>query len=292
MNVDSLPFVSVIIPVFNDAVRLQSSLQSLENQTYLKSAYEVIVVDNNSDEDIEAALRPFSQAIITHEKRRGSYVARNQGISLAKGSVIAFTDADCLPAPNWIEKGVEALYSVPNCGLVAGKIEFFFKDPDRPTIFELCDSVMHLQQQSYLENARFGATANVFTFKSVFEKVGLFNNELKSGGDYDWGQRVYRAGYQQVYAEDACVAHPARSSFRELYQKITRTTKASTDLGAGKDHPYIFLRDLVRDLKPPIQIFRRIQTNNYLLRLQVFFGVLCIKHLMAFERIKIRAKPG
>jgi glycosyltransferase involved in cell wall biosynthesis len=292
MDSETFPFISVIIPVFNDSERLKTCLQLLENQTYSENSYEIIVVDNASNENISKIVQKFGQTTIIYESHQGSYAARNKGISVAKGSVIAFTDVDCLPTPNWIEKGVEALYSVPNCGLVAGKIEFFFKDPDRPTIFELCDSVMHLQQQSYLENARFGATANVFTFKSVFEKVGLFNNELKSGGDYDWGQRVYRAGYQQVYAEDACVAHPARSSFRELYQKITRTTKASTDLGAGKDHPYIFLRDLVRDLKPPIQIFRRIQTNNYLLRLQVFFGVLCIKHLMAFERIKIRAKPG
>lgn len=288
MNVNSLPFVSVIIPVFNDIARLQSCLQSLENQTYPKSAYEVIVVDNASDEDIEAASRPFSQAIITYEKRQGSYAARNKGISLAKGDVIAFTDVDCVPASDWLKKGVEALYSVSNCGLVAGKIEFFFKDSDQPNIFELCDSAMHLQQEFYLKNSNFGATANVFTFKVVFEKVGLFNQDLKSGGDYDWGQRVYRAGYQQLYAENACVAHPARSSFGELYKKITRTTKASTDLSFDGEHSFIFLRDLIRDLIPPVKTFYRIRTNSILRRVEVMITIVFIKYLMAFERIKAR----
>lgn len=292
MNVESLPFVSVIIPVFNDVARLQSCLQPLENQTYPKSAYEVIVVDNASDEDIEAAVNPFTQATAICENRRGSYAARNKGISFAKGDIIAFTDVDCIPASDWLEKGVEALYSVSNCGLVAGKIEFFFKDPNQPTIFELCDSTMHLQQEFYLKNSNFGATANVFTFKEVLETVGLFNQDLKSGGDYDWGQRVYQAGYQQLYAENACVAHPARSSFDELYKKIIRTTKASTDLNFGGEHPFIFLRDLIRDLIPPVKTFYRIRTNSILRRVEVIITIVFIKYLMAFERIRTRLNPS
>jgi len=288
MTVDSPPFVSVIVPVFNDAIRLQSCLRSLEDQTYPKSAYEVVVVDNNSDEAIEATVNPFSQAVTVHETQRGSYAARNKGLSLAKGDVIAFTDVDCIPSLDWIEEGVAALYSVSNCGLVAGKIEFFFENPHQPKILELCDSAMYLQQEFYLKNSNFGATANVFTFKAVFDKVGLFNEKLKSGGDYDWGQRVYRAGYQQLYAENVCIAHPARSSFHELHKKIVRTTKASTDLRFGGDHSFIFLRDLIRDLIPPVKTFYRIQTNNIFLRVEVIIAIVLIKHLIAFERIKAR----
>ncbi|MBO1348747.1 MAG: glycosyltransferase family 2 protein [Hormoscilla sp. GUM202] len=99
--------VSVIIPVYNDAEPLRTCLECLENQTYPKESYEVIVVDNASQSDTASVVNEFSQAMITYEKKPGSYAARNKGISVAKGEIIAFTDADCIPAADWIEKGVE-----------------------------------------------------------------------------------------------------------------------------------------------------------------------------------------
>ena len=59
MNEMSTPFVSVIIPVYNDPIRLETCLQALEEQTYPKSSYEVIVVDNGSDESIEPIVVEF-----------------------------------------------------------------------------------------------------------------------------------------------------------------------------------------------------------------------------------------
>ena len=108
-------FVSVIIPVYNDSARVKICLEALEKQTYPQNLYEVIVVDNASDEypAIKDVVCQFSQAIAAYESRPGSYAARNKGISLAKGDIIAFTDADCIPAKNWIEKGVANLLSVP-----------------------------------------------------------------------------------------------------------------------------------------------------------------------------------
>jgi cellulose synthase/poly-beta-1,6-N-acetylglucosamine synthase-like glycosyltransferase len=48
---------------------------------------------------------------------------------MARGEIVAFTDSDCIPATDWIEKGVDNLLRIPNCGLVAGEIAVFFKDP-------------------------------------------------------------------------------------------------------------------------------------------------------------------
>jgi len=61
MNEMPTPFVSVIIPVYNDSIRLRTCLQALEEQTYPQSSYEVIVVDNGSDESIEPIVAEFSQ---------------------------------------------------------------------------------------------------------------------------------------------------------------------------------------------------------------------------------------
>ena len=61
----STPFVSVIIPVYNDPERLKTCLQALEEQTYPKSAYEVIVVDNGSDESIEPLVAGSVKSILS-----------------------------------------------------------------------------------------------------------------------------------------------------------------------------------------------------------------------------------
>ncbi len=232
MDWSNHPFVSVIVPVFNDAKRLRLCLEALESQTYPKTLFEVIVVDNASDEavDIKGVVAQFGQAIAAYESTPGSYAARNQGISLAKGEVIAFTDADCIPAADWLEKGVQHLLNTPNCGLVAGNIEVFPKDIHRPTAVELFEMATAFPQEQHLRNLKYGATANLLTSRSTIEAVGMFNQNLKSGGDLDWGRRVYDRGYQQVYAEDVRIAHPARCSLHQMHQKVVRLAGGHYDL--------------------------------------------------------------
>ena len=247
-----LPFVSVIVPVYNDTKQLETCLDALENQTYPKESYEIIIIDNNSEEDVVAVTNQFSQARVTHEKRRGSYAARNKGLSVAKGIILGFTDSDCTPASNWIEKGVEKLLQDPQCGFVAGKIKLSFKNPSKPTVVELYDSVNFLRQEYYVRELNFGATANMFTYKKVFDDVGLFNADLKSSGDREWGQRVFKHGYPQIYAEDVCIAHPARNRLKELRNKVSRIVEGLYFLDNKKPKSTLgFLKELYLDLKPP-----------------------------------------
>jgi glycosyltransferase involved in cell wall biosynthesis len=292
-NIEPL-FVSVIIPVFNDSERLAICLQSLQNQTYPQSLYEVIVVDNGSQEDIKAVVTQFPQAFTTHESRPGSYAARNKGISLAKGTVIAFTDSDCIPASDWIEQGVKSLQSVANCGLVAGRIELFFKDADKPTPVELYESIeMSFPQQRSLEKQNYGVTANLFTFKSVIDSVGLFDDTLKSCGDRQWGQRVFAAGFQQIYADDVFIAHPARDSFHELYKRVTRIVGGRYDLlkKNSKSSKEVF-KDLLTAFKPPFRSFFRIWSNNKLhgnkQKLQFTLVMLFVRYTTTWERVRLQ----
>lgn len=227
------PFVSIIVPVFNDVEKLEICLAALAQQTYRPDGYEVIVVDNGSEniEEVAALSAQFSQVALTQESTPGSYAARNKGISVAKGSIIAFTDSDCIPAPDWIEKGVHCLLEHPHCGLVAGRIDIFYKDSESPTAVELYDGViMGFPQDEFISKRKAGATANVFTWKHVVDKVGNFNAQMKSHGDMEWGKRVHTAGYELIYADDAWVAHPARSSFKQLYNRTIRLVGGMYDM--------------------------------------------------------------
>jgi len=289
----SCPFVSVIIPVFNDFEPLKTCLAALESQTYPKHLYEVIVVDNGSDGNIEDVVSQFAQVFTTHESCPGSYAARNKGLFLAKGEVIGFADADCVPASDWIEKGVANLLRMFNCGLVAGKIELFCLKPSQPTAVELYEMIKGFPQKKYIENYRGGATANVWTFRSVIDNVGVFDATLKSGGDLEWGQRVYAAGYSQVYADDVCVAHPARRSLGQLYRKMVRRAGGEYDRKTKEGYSAgTFIVDLAQELKPPLKSIARISLNKKLKgvqqKSQVIFVMVLAKYFKAFEKVRLQ----
>ncbi len=233
----ALPFVSVIIPVLNDCERLSRCLTALREQEYPQDMYEVVVVDNASSEDIKGLAEKFKCARYVLEPMPGPAAARNAGIGAARGKVLAFTDSDCSPAKDWVARGVSRLSSLPKCGLVAGKIELYYKDSERATSVELYDTVSYLGQKRYVEKYRFGATANLFTSREVIDKVGVFNSTLfktASGEDAEWGERVFAAGYKQAYADNVRVLHPATHSFLELYRKTKRITLGNIILNRAK----------------------------------------------------------
>ncbi|NJM17695.1 MAG: glycosyltransferase family 2 protein [Richelia sp. RM2_1_2] len=290
---NSRSFVSIIIPVYNDSQRLATCLKSLDSQTYPKDLYEIVVVDNNSQEDIKSIVKQFNQARITHESRGGSYAARNKGISVAKGKILGFTDSDCIPAADWIEKGVEKLLQIPNCGLVAGEVKLFFKNPENPSIFEVYDSMNFLRQKYYIDEFNFGATANVFTFKEVFEIVGLFNSDLKSGGDKEWGQRVFLCGYTQVYAENVLVEHPARKEWKEIRNKAIRVTEGLCKQEKERKSLIKFIIEILRELKYPIKRFSDILNNNSLGIMQkiiLMYLFVYIQHIRSGKKVELYLK--
>ena len=296
------PFVSVIIPVFNDAVGLKRCLESLKNQTYSQKLYEIIVVDNGSsiEQNIAEIAADYPQAILTNESQPGSYSARNKGISVAKGSVIAFTDADCIPAADWIEQGIKILLGNPNCGFVAGKIQTSFKESNQPNAIELYESLWYpLPQKEFVEKHHFGATANVFTFASIIQQVGVFDSSLKSNGDREWGQRVYHAGYQPLYAEEICVTHPARYSWQQLSSRARRIIGGRYDLQQKQETSVlkrnsIFMINVAKYAIAPIVMLgfnllldKRLKTLNQ--KVQVSLVMFFVSYLYVWEMIRLKS---
>ncbi|MGF1495587.1 MAG: glycosyltransferase [Elainellaceae cyanobacterium] len=299
METSRPPFVSVIIPVFNDEERLKLCLAALAQQTYGRSHYEIIVVDNDSDhpELLKAVTEPFENVRLAYESTPGSYAARNRGLSLAKGEAIAFTDADCIPAPDWLEKGVYYLQHTPNCGQVIGKVELFFADPQAPTPVELYESVTAFSQEKLLQRFHGGATANVFTWRHVVDKVGGFDTQFRSGGDMEWGHRIYTKGYQQIYVEEVLVQHPARSSFQELYTRTRRITGGHYDIQLNQaqavwQRQVIILRILLQNLVPPVFFTINTFFDNRLKgldqKLKVSSLMFVVRYISALEILRLK----
>ncbi|OGW74752.1 MAG: hypothetical protein A2Z72_08100 [Omnitrophica bacterium RBG_13_46_9] len=286
------PFVSVIIPVFNASQRLEMCLEALTGQTYPGDFYEIIVVDNNSDQDIEGVVRRFDRAIYAFEACSGSYTARNRGVSLSKGDIIAFTDSDCMPAQDWIQKGVSRLLGATDYGLVAGKINFSFKDPNRPTAVELYDSVTYLQQKEHVERDGFGTTANLFTFRKIIDRVGPFDDTLKSGGDRQWGQRASSFGYKPVYADDVNVTHPAVYSIVQLCKRRRRVTGGLYGLRKREhcsfcEHGGILAKRFFGPLSNISLILKDRRVCGVRRRIKLIFIVLLVDSLASLEKIRL-----
>ena len=126
--------------------------------------------------------------------------------------MLAFTDADCLPRPDWLSRGVDRLLAGSGPSFAAGRIQLFPSRPGRPTSAELFELAEGFPQESYVREQGFAATANLLVTRETFDLVGPFRAELQSGGDREWGTR---AGSRGVRAS-------------------TRTTLSSTILAARR----------------------------------------------------------
>ena len=217
--------VSIVIPVRDGARTLPACLDALARQEPVPDVtVELIVVDNGSSDGTRtlAACHPAVRRVVT-ESRPGSYAARNAGLAAASGDVIAFTDADCIPAPDWLRAGVAAM-AEGRGDLVAGRV--VPRVGQAPTMWERFDAGHHVDQRKYVEVLGFGATANLFVRRAVLDDVGAFDGEMGSGGDRELCRRAVAAGYRLAYAPQAAVSHGSRRSAGETWRLHRR-------LGAG-----------------------------------------------------------
>ena len=187
--------ITVIIPVYHDWGRLELTLSSLENQKCSDLSFEVIVVNNDPLDPFPESLNLYENVVCISESKLGSYAARNKGISIAKGDVLAFTDSDCLPSPSWLEN--IATHIAPG-EIISGKVEL--QVVDFKNYWELFDKAAHMRNDKS-EAHHTIATANMAVYKSDFFKVGLFQ-EVTSGGDYAWSQNARRCGLDVRYFSD------------------------------------------------------------------------------------------
>ncbi|MEO0684710.1 MAG: glycosyltransferase [Cyanobacteria bacterium J06649_11] len=259
-------FVSIIIPVYNDTDRLILCLRALHIQSYPKDLFEIIVVDNASEEKVvDIVSREFPNILLLEEPLKGSYAARNKGIQHAKGDIFVFTDSDCIPNPDWLEKGVKRLQQEPDCGLISGRIDVFYKHEEYPTFIELYEKGVAFPQELYIAKYHFSATANMFTYRRILDAVGVFNKDLKSGGDHEWGNRVFNAGFPLIYADDVCIKHPARRTWQELSIKIDRVSKGQYKINK-KSHGSKLMHGLLslHLWLPPLKKIKMILTRGTL----------------------------
>ena len=215
------PAISVVIPHLNQPELLALCLEALARQSFDAEGTEILVVDNGSRTLPEAAVRRHPGVRLVSESEPGPGPARNRGVALSRAPLIAFTDADCIPEPDWLARIVERFRAEPGTGIIGGEVRVFAADPARPTSTEAFDMVYGFRQARQIAKQNFAATANLAVRRRVFEAVGPFAG-ISVAEDMDWGQRAARMGHPTRFAPEALVRHPARRAMADLRRQWDR----------------------------------------------------------------------
>jgi len=285
---ETKPFVSIIIPVYNDPQGLARCIDVLGKQTYPRDRFELLVVDNGStDATREVATHP-GVTLLQELDVQSSYAARNTGIRHAKGEILAFTDADCLPVPDWLSQGVMAIVG-QQADLASGNVRFVYSS--KRSGAEIWDSITNMQIEENIAQRNVSKTANLFVRRELFEELGLFPQNLKSGGDVIWTSKATSKGKKLVYQSAAEVAHPARG-FIKLLTKQLRVGTGHVSIWAenGESTSQIFCRILTA-----FTPFRPLTVKRHALRkklelergdlLDVWFAALCCRFAGGFGNL-------
>lgn len=206
------PDLSVVVPTCGRPELLGRCLAALERQTLARERYEVIVVED--------------------KLREGPAAARNRGWRKARAPIVAFTDDDTEPDPDWLRCGLAA-FEV-GVEAVTGRVRMPI--PERPTDYE--------RDAQGLERAEF-VTANCFVKKAALERVGGFDERFRLAWreDSDLHFKLLRAGARIVHEPRALVVHPVRPAGWGV--SLRQQKKVLYDALLFKKHPRLY-RERIR----------------------------------------------
>ncbi len=222
-----LPKVSVVIPIYNGEADLPELINCLLAQTYPRRQVEYLLVDNNSSDRTSVILQqtaensPLPIRPLSENQIQSSYAARNTGIRAATSQIIAFTDADCRPQPNWLLSLI-APFVNPDIVIVAGEIVAL---PGKSLLEQFADRQDTLSQKHTLAHkfCPYGQTANLAIRLQALQKAGLFRPYLTTGGDADICWRIQKEKIGRLeFAPDAIVQHHHRTTLKELESQWRR----------------------------------------------------------------------
>ncbi|VVB87945.1 Glycosyltransferase AglE [uncultured archaeon] len=233
------PFVSILLATYNRKSWLEECLESLFNQDYPKERYEIIVINDGSNDGTEKVLRAYEKkapcTFIWHTQRnQGKTVALNTGLNnTTKGEIVLFTDDDCVADKNWI-KNLLSAFKDEKVGGVGGKI-LAYKPKN------------HVEKYGVFfdqEGSVSLATGNAAYRSHVVKSVGGFDTQLIGLEDIDFGVRVRGKGYKLKYTPEAIIYHRNYCSLDRLIKRKRSEGRQLYNLSTKYEH-YFNARKLI-----------------------------------------------
>jgi glycosyltransferase involved in cell wall biosynthesis len=192
------PLISVIIPVFNGEKWIEQTINSVLSQTF--KSYELIIINDGSTDNTEKVILDFNDKLIYRIKENGGQAsARNLGIKLASGEYISFIDSDDL----WVPEKLDIQYSqLLQSGLKWSYTNAIaFREDISNIIFRFSESNKHYSGEIFdkLFLNCFIPSPTLLINKSVFDRIGLFNEDLLLKNREDWNMWIRISQFYPIH---------------------------------------------------------------------------------------------
>lgn len=248
-----MTFISVVIPIHGDEQYLARCVASLRSQRYTADRFEIIIVDNGASPATRGFVDARPELIVIDEPGRGAYAARNAGIRIARGDVIAFTDADCAVSPDWLAT-IARVMEDPATNVVVGSYS-----PARPTFTASALADYENAKNRYIFNGSdddlyYGFTNNMAVRAVMFDEIGGFVPRLR-GSDAIFARTIVeRYGRETVRFEpDMSVHHLEIEDAGDYYRKVFVHSRSIRSLDTVVSHRPLRLKERIRIFKAAVR---------------------------------------
>src|SRR3989344_331445 len=243
----ALTKASIVVITYNEEKNITDCLSALTSQDY--GNYDILIIDASTDSTSQRAAL-FPNVKVIKSKRKGYGIQRNLGIRLSQGDIIAFTDADCMPPPDWLSKGISSLEQHHVAGLGGNA----YPPEDAPLIGKAIAALGYPAGGSVGLNPKKDplSTCNAFFKKTALTEINGFNETMIYGGeDTDLCKRLKEKGHKIVIDPTVFIYHKTRTFSEFLHWNIRR--------GRAKYH----LEKNLKQLLMPFTIFIYPFTSKY-----------------------------
>ena len=192
-NPSSLPLISIVTPSLNQGEYIERTIQSVLSQGYPQLEY--IVLDGGSnDNTIDVLSKYTGQIIWKSEKDNGQTQAINKGITLAKGEIITYLNADDLLTPKSLWRVGEIFAKKPKVLWLTGRCKIINENDDeiRSIISIYKDLLLTTRNRNTLLVTNYISQPATFLRRNLIEKCGLFNEQLHYVMDYEYWLRAWQ----------------------------------------------------------------------------------------------------
>ncbi|MEX0284547.1 MAG: glycosyltransferase family 2 protein [Paracoccaceae bacterium] len=211
----SVPVISVVLPLYNDAETIGGVLDGLAHQAEGTPPFEIVVIDDGSKDNGPQIARDRGARVIT-QANAGPARARNRGAEEAQSDVVLFLDSDCVPPSDWVARMSAPLIGETGFDAVVGTIRPA-NDGIVPRLVqcEVEDRYRGMQACSG-QAVDFIAAPSCGMRRAVFLAIGGFDVTLRQAEDVEIAYRLEANGHRIAFVCDVPVAHAHQTGFMEF----------------------------------------------------------------------------
>jgi GT2 family glycosyltransferase len=189
--------------------------------SYPGDRLEVIVVDDGSPHPIDDLVAPFRSSLdltLIRQRNGGPAAARNTGAARARGRLLAFTDDDCRPTPDWLHHLAERLQDAPGV-MAGGRTVNALRNNPYSAASQALLTYVYRQKNRDPDDAGFLTTNNMVVPRRGFLHLGGFDERFRTAEDRDFCARWLASGLRIVYEKRAVLYHAHRLTLRSFWHQ-------------------------------------------------------------------------